>query len=142
MGDFDIERAARDITIAVSELPDRNSPEDWPEAMLVTVSELHEIATGIMRRELTGKPTYTFMGQAESIVNSKSVISIYAACEWDELSEDGKVWIAGIVRETLVRASASIAAIEPDEEAAGCPATWGDFVQIAQAAIMPEVHCG
>ncbi|MGJ7497505.1 hypothetical protein ACSFA8_20855 [Variovorax sp. RT4R15] len=27
----------------VAELPDRNSPEDWPEAMLVTQSELREI---------------------------------------------------------------------------------------------------
>lgn len=25
--------------------------------------------------------------------------------------------------------------IEPDEDAAGCPASWGDFVQVAQSAI-------
>lgn len=28
---------------SVAELPDRNSPEDWPEAMLVTADELHMI---------------------------------------------------------------------------------------------------
>ena len=27
----------------VAELPDRNSPEDWPEAMLVTGDELRQI---------------------------------------------------------------------------------------------------
>ena len=27
----------------VAELPDRNSPEDWPEAMLVTGAELRQI---------------------------------------------------------------------------------------------------
>lgn len=27
----------------VAELPDRNSPEDWPEAMIVTGAELEEI---------------------------------------------------------------------------------------------------
>ena len=31
------------IINAVSELPDRNSPKDWPEAMLVTVGELTSI---------------------------------------------------------------------------------------------------
>jgi hypothetical protein len=32
-----------DVVRRVSELPDRTSPEDWPDAMLVTVSELSEI---------------------------------------------------------------------------------------------------
>jgi hypothetical protein len=31
------------IVRAVAELPDRNSPEDWPEAMLVTADELRQI---------------------------------------------------------------------------------------------------
>ena len=32
-----------DIAVAVSELPDRTSPDDWPEAMLVTASEISAI---------------------------------------------------------------------------------------------------
>lgn len=44
---FDPERWARefgvDVAVAVSELPDRTSPDDWPEAMLVTASELSAI---------------------------------------------------------------------------------------------------
>lgn len=31
------------VDLAVSELPDRSSPDDWPEAMLVTGPELREI---------------------------------------------------------------------------------------------------
>ena len=34
---------ATSVCRAVSELPDRNSPQDWPEAMLVTGDELHQI---------------------------------------------------------------------------------------------------
>lgn len=34
---------AVDVCRAVAELPDRNSPADWPEAMLVTYDELHRI---------------------------------------------------------------------------------------------------
>lgn len=41
----DAETIARDIVVAVSELPDRTSPNEWPEAMLVTASELHLIVT-------------------------------------------------------------------------------------------------
>ena len=31
------------VILAVAELPDRNSPKDWPEAMLVTGDELRRI---------------------------------------------------------------------------------------------------
>lgn len=36
-------RVAAEIVQAVAELPDRSSPPDWPEAMLVTASELTAI---------------------------------------------------------------------------------------------------
>jgi len=36
---------------------------------------------------------------------------------------------------TLERAGTKLAGIEPDEDAAGVPANWDDFVQIAQASI-------
>lgn len=38
-----VEQVAVTICRNVAELPDRNSPEDWPEAMLVTHDELHSI---------------------------------------------------------------------------------------------------
>jgi hypothetical protein len=48
----DVSKLAREfgvsICVAVSELPDRTSPDAWPEAMLVTASEL----SAIVEREL------------------------------------------------------------------------------------------
>ena len=42
-----VERVAREfavnVAVEVSELPDRTSPDDWPEVMLVTASELSAI---------------------------------------------------------------------------------------------------
>ncbi len=38
-------RRADEIVQAVAELPDRTSPDDWPEAMLVTANELRHIVT-------------------------------------------------------------------------------------------------
>ena len=39
------DKLAAQICRDVAELPDRNSPEDWPEAMLVTHDELQAIVT-------------------------------------------------------------------------------------------------
>jgi hypothetical protein len=41
-----------DIAVAISELPDRTSPDDWPEAMLVTASELSAIVEPIIATAL------------------------------------------------------------------------------------------
>jgi hypothetical protein len=41
------------IVQRVAELPDRTSPEDWPDAMLVTPDELR----AILEMELGGMPT-------------------------------------------------------------------------------------
>lgn len=40
---MNIEQIAAQICREVAELPDRNSPADWPEAMLVTHDELNRI---------------------------------------------------------------------------------------------------
>ncbi|MGQ8878779.1 hypothetical protein ACUTR7_14820 [Delftia sp. NA_296.1] len=40
----------------VAELPDRNSPEDWPEAMLVTGTELIDLVTCEITQALTAAP--------------------------------------------------------------------------------------
>lgn len=36
--------------------------------------------------------------RAESIVNSSEALRMYASCEWEELSQDGQLWMAQIVR--------------------------------------------
>jgi hypothetical protein len=37
---------------------------------------------------------------ARRVVDSEAALRVYASCEWDELSDDGKEWIATIVEET------------------------------------------
>jgi hypothetical protein len=44
-------------------------------------------------------PNAAEMFAAEQIVDSRPVISAFAACEWDELDVDGQIWAAAIVRE-------------------------------------------
>ncbi|WP_158682215.1 hypothetical protein [Sphingopyxis sp. MG] len=52
-----------------------------------------------------------------------------------------QIALAAII-ETTERAAAYLSTIEPDEEAAGCPASWGDFVQIAQTSFRAGKHYG
>ena len=36
---------------------------------------------------------------AQAVVDSPTVLGVYAACEWDELDDDGKAWVKAIVEE-------------------------------------------
>lgn len=49
-------------------------------------------------------PTPEEFQKARAIVDSSPVLSVYAACEWNGLDEDGRVWIATIVREAMAQA--------------------------------------
>lgn len=40
---------------------------------------------------------------AQEIANSEAVLGVYAASEWDELHDDGKLWISAIVAEARRR---------------------------------------
>lgn len=53
------ELAAR-VCREVAELPDRNSPEDWPEAMLVTHDELRAIVLAALRASSPAEPAPQF----------------------------------------------------------------------------------
>ncbi|WP_343545556.1 hypothetical protein [Sphingomonas paucimobilis] len=44
-----------------------------------------------------------FMQLAQEINDSPSMMAIFASPEFDELSDDGKQWVAGLVRETIRR---------------------------------------
>lgn len=49
---------------------------------------------------------HSFMAIAEDIADSDAVLrSAYAAVEWDSLDENGKEWIAAIVREAFARSA-------------------------------------
>lgn len=45
-----IDRFIRQINERIAELPDRTSPNDWPEAMLVTADEIESIISDIWHR--------------------------------------------------------------------------------------------
>ncbi len=55
---------------------------------------------------IRGSGAVDWLCMAESIVDSDPVIRTFASCEWDCLNEDGKVWVAAIVREAFARAAA------------------------------------
>ena len=44
---------------------------------------------------------------AREVVDSHPVVSAYASCAWDELHDDGRVWMAAVVREAQARAAPS-----------------------------------
>ena len=45
------------------------------------------------------QPTVVEMMVAEDFVNRPSLLAAFASCEWDELDENGQVWIAALIRE-------------------------------------------
>lgn len=73
----------------------------WQEPLSLSVVETSTPAE--RAAELRARPVEQFLGLAELVVDSDSVLRIYAACEFGELSEDGRLWIAGIVRETMAQ---------------------------------------
>lgn len=53
--------------------------------------------------EIRARSPYEFLAKAQDIVDNSPVINVFAACEWDCMNDDGKVWLAAIVQETLAR---------------------------------------
>ncbi|KEZ00630.1 hypothetical protein AI27_18010 [Sphingomonas sp. BHC-A] len=55
--------------------------------------------------ERTPLPTVEEIRFAQAVVDSDPVLRVYAACEWDSLHDDGKQWIAVIIREAMKTAA-------------------------------------
>jgi len=68
---------------------------------IMTMTTDHTDLIARLRTEVI-KPEH-LLPLAESIVDSQPVVATYAACEWDCLDENGKVWIAAIVGEAIRR---------------------------------------
>ena len=58
----------------------------------------------------TAHATGADMILAQQIVDSPEALGVYAACEWDELGDDGKEWIAVIVRIAQAQATRALEA--------------------------------
>lgn len=48
-------------------------------------------------------PLVEFAAVAAAINDSDPLMAVYAAPEWQELSEDGQQWVCALIRETLAR---------------------------------------
>lgn len=55
--------------------------------------------------EIRATPLSEMLGLAETVTDSPDVIGVFASCEFAELNDDGKLWVAAIVRETLAVAA-------------------------------------
>jgi hypothetical protein len=74
-----------------------------------------EAVTDIFRPSMGGdgvrrRPLEAFEALAQSINDSEAVMAVFAAPEWDELSDDGRPWVCALVRETMARLADSKAA--------------------------------
>ncbi len=65
--------------------------------------------TNLTAQEVRNRKPESFMVHAAAIVDSAPVIRTFAASEWDELHDDGKLWIAAIVQEAVARERQAIA---------------------------------
>lgn len=86
----------------------QTSEAHHPEHVLVRREHFRMLLEAICGPEQEGKlmvDTQAFVA-AKAIVNSEPVLSVYAACEWEELSDDGKQWIAAIVAAAQTRVGA------------------------------------
>lgn len=52
---------------------------------------------------IRSRPLREFLPIAAAINDSDPLMAIYAAPEWDCLHDDGKLWVAALVRETIAR---------------------------------------
>ena len=111
----------------VAELPDRNSPEDWPEAMLVTGAELRQIiithapAEPVNARLL--EALSALLDDIEALIGeSAGVYGLHLngdVSPWSELEEGGRF-------ERLSSMSRAREAIAAAEAAKTLPPTSGD----------------
>lgn len=62
--------------------------------------------------EIRATSAGAFARAAQGIVDSYPVVTVYASCEWADLTDDGKLWICAIVRETLAQAASATPTVE------------------------------
>jgi len=87
----DNDALVREIILNVAELPDRTSPDDWPEAMLVTADELETIVLAALRS--TTKPLDP-PARDEMNAAAQDALATWLALPEDQRSEE-RPWIQG-----------------------------------------------
>lgn len=62
---------------------------------------MNRLIESMSAAQIRALPTTDFLIVASLIADSDPVLRTFAASEWDELHDDGKLWVAAIIRETL-----------------------------------------
>lgn len=62
---------------------------------------MNRLIESMSAAQIRALPATDFLIVASLIVDSDPVLRTFAASEWDELHDDGKLWVAAIIRETL-----------------------------------------
>lgn len=88
------------IVQRIAELPDRTSPDDWPEAMLVTAGELRQIADEALRADTLDVPSPPQLD--EHWVNAEIERGHYSLIRITLAQRHGSV-AADIIREELLQ---------------------------------------
>lgn len=98
-----------DITISEQwPIPNRNYREYRGQTDGFSVEDLRSLATVEPKAAAPDAPDAGITSAqaallAEEVVDSSPAINCFAACEWGELSSDGRVWITAIVQEAIAR---------------------------------------
>lgn len=113
------------ICLDVAELPDRNSPQDWPEAMLVTADELKSIVIEAMTAQQPADPVgwqpvaEDDLTAFEKFIADRSQNAPFIPADAHTLA-NATMHMIREVRDTRARLSAS-----PAAQPVGEPVVWG-----------------
>lgn len=128
------DRVATAVCRTVAELPDRDSPPDWPLAMLVTSEELHSIVCGAI---FDAAPAAPMSAQAPSDADGFG-----SAEHWKEKAQ---YWagVAHDLRQQALRGEPVDGIVQPPAALPGeQDAARLDFIGMNRVALIPEFEGG
>jgi hypothetical protein len=73
------------------------------------------------------------VGKNRAIENYRYDLDPTSRAKWDQIAQAAIAALDAARGDQVARLIAHMKTIEPDEETAGCPATWADFLQILEA---------
>ena len=72
------------------------------------------------------------VGKNRAIENYRYDLDPTSRAKWDQIAQAAIAALDAARGDQVARLIAHMKTIEPDEETAGCPATWADFIQILE----------
>lgn len=93
-------------TVGVEAIETRGQADNWSHWLTHARPAKPPLSLPVSEDGIRAMRPEKFLAEAAAIVNSFPVLAVYASCEWDELYDDGKLWLAAIVQEARARAAA------------------------------------